>query len=282
MANNYCRLNHVRNELNAEGTTAQDTDILRAIERASEFARSFTGRIFHTETGTCLFNGNGKTRLRLASHALEPWRGDLVSVTTLKVDDNYDGVYELTLVEDTDYWLSPDNPTTHKRPATHIEIVTGRNTTSQLSWWPKRRRSIEIVGTWGFPPVWEAVVVSGSAVTGTLSDTGADLTITASVSVADVVFPGDTLLIDSEQLEVTAVSTTTITVVRAINGTTGAAHSSKALSVRRFPADLERAVSKDAARYLWNASQGYPEVAPAGEWARIRDALGAYKMPAVA
>lgn len=273
MSNNYARLPHVRNELNAEGTTANDADITRAIARASEFARSYTNRIFHTETATAYFNGNGKTELWLERGAVEPNRADLFSVTTLKVDDNGDGTYELTLTEGSDYWLYPDAT---NRAAERIDIVTGRTTSPQVPVWPKARRSIQIVGSWGHSETWESVVGS-AAVTGSLSDTGADFTLTCSESVASLLYAGDTIKIESEQMTVLSVSTVTAVVTRAINGTTGAIHSGAAISLRRFPEDLERAVAKDAARYLWNASQGYPE-GTGVQWAQIRDALNSYRI----
>ena len=50
-----------------------------------------------------------------------------------------------------------------------------------------------------------------------------------------------TLLIESEQMYVSAVATGTATVVRGVNGTTAATHSAAAVSVAKYPACVERA-----------------------------------------
>ena len=277
---NYARLPDVRNEVNGNGSTSQDGDILRAIAAASDFARELTGRIFHTEVATALFHGNGKECLRLGSYAAEPWRNSLVSVTTLKVDDNNDGVFELTLTEDTDYWLGTDNPGTGDRPAESIEIVTGRNTAPQIYTWPKRRRVIEIVGKWGYSEITEAVVVGGTAVTGTLSS-ASDLTLVLTLDPGDKVAPGDSLFMGTEEMgPVLDVSGTTVTLqARGINGTTAATQTTVAVLVRQYPDYLSRAVRADAARYLWRAAQGMPD---STDWPMIRDTLHNYRVPVLA
>lgn len=282
--NNYARLPHVRNELNANGTTSNDDDILRAIARASEFARSLTQRIFHTETATAYFDGNGKTRLWLGASAVEPNRGDLLTVTSIAVDDNGDGTYEYTLVEGTDYWLYPDSSTI---AAVRIDLIVDHQTAPQVSRWAPYRRSVKIVGKWGHSETTDAVIISGAQITGTLSS-ASDLTLAVSASITrDEIAPGDTLIIESEQVEVLSVSTTTVTLqTRGLNGTTAAAHTDAAIYLRRFPADLERAVAKDAARYLWNAASGMSGLGGDGRFREaypaIRDAIEAYRMPRVA
>lgn len=253
--------------------------MLRALGQASEGAITFTHRIFHTETRTALFNGNGKTRIYLQDAATEPYRSDLVSVTTLKVDEDVDGTFELTFVADTDYWLQPANPTITKIPARSIEIPQGRSTAPQLTVWPLLSRCIQIAGIWGYSELTEA-----SGLTGTLSNS-TDTTIT-SVEGGDteqIIFPGDTLLIETEQVYVTDVDATTITVTRGVNGTTAAAHTTQALNIRRYPEDVEWAVVADAARKMWQQANGYQIDIGANafttRWPAIRDTLNAYAMP---
>ena len=279
MTNNYARLPDVLAELNAEGVSASAprADVLRSIARASEMVRNETRRIFHTETRTCYLDGNGKGVLWLQDVTQEPFRSDLVSVTSLKVDDDGDAVFELTLVHDTDYWLRPANPTVTLQPARGLEIVAGRTSVSQqVNAWPNKRRCIELVGKWGHSERTE-----DTGLTGTLAD-ASDTSIT-SIEGGDtetLVYPGDTLLIESEQVYVTAVSTTTVTVQRGVNGTTAAAHTAQAILLRRYPEDIERAVSGEAARWMWHAAGGYQSdlggTPFSSRWPAIRDIINRY------
>lgn len=276
--NNYARLPDVLAELNAEGITnvATHEDVLRSIARASAFVRNETRRIYHTETRTAQLNGSGDGQLWLQTAANEPYRSDLVSVTTLKVDEDGDGVFELTLVHNTDYWLLPANPTVTGQPARGLTLVVGRSTSPQITVWPKRPRCIELVGKFGHSETTEA-----SGLTGTLADaTDTTITTTEGADTTGLIYPGDTLLIESEQVYVTAVATTTVTVERGVNGTTAAAHTSQALLIRRYPDDIERAVSAEAARWLWHAAGGYqPELGTtefSQRWPSIRDTLRRY------
>jgi hypothetical protein len=68
---------------------------------------------------------------------------DLVSVTTLKSDTALTGTYATTIAS-TDYWLHP-----HAAPYSAIEL-TRRGTTTAFV---EGTRTIQIVGSWGFPAV---------------------------------------------------------------------------------------------------------------------------------
>ncbi len=253
--------------------------ILRAIARASEFARSYSKRIFHSEVATAYFNGNGCAELWLSMGAVEENRGDLLSVTTLKADANFDGTYEYTLTEGSDYWLYPDATA---RGAMRIDIIRDRTTAPQIGAWPRGRRTVQIVGKWGYSEITEAVVVNSTAVTGSLSSSS-DTTLATSAAVDGVIDPGDTLFIESEQCTVLAVAATVVTVTRGVNGTTAASHTNAAVLLRRFPEDLERAVAKDASRHIWTAAQGYPSEGrtDTSSWPMIRDVLNDYRLVAV-
>lgn len=267
--NGYARLPDVRNLLNGQGSNAQDADIVRAIDEASAFARTATSRRFHSEVETRYLSGQGCREL---------WCGDLVSVTSLKVSDTLDqpSTFENTLVAGTDYTLWPRNAAAEGKPYRKIVL----NPNGQYLAFPSGVDNVQLVGVFGWPVLSDQVVVSGAAVTGSLSS-DSDLTITASVSVEDVVEVGDTLILESEQVEVTAVSSVTITVVRGINGTTAAAHSSVAMYIRRYRPDIERAVASDASRHLWRASQGFPDNGSFREmWPSISSTLASYTDPA--
>jgi hypothetical protein len=252
--NNYARLSHVKAAVNATGSTASDEDILRATEQASAACRTHTGRQFHSTTETRVFEG-GCSRL---------WVGDLLSVTSVKSDDDDDETYGTTYTVSTEYRLWPRSPGTNK-PYRAIDLMEEVFPSVQ----------VQVVGKWGYSEITEAVVIGGAAVTGTLTSAG-DLSLVTSVSTEGVLDAGDTLFMGTEQLEVLDVSSTTITVTRGINGTTAATQTAVALYLRRFPPDIERAVATDAARYLWRYSQGLPEGSFGEMWPAISGTLNSY------
>ena len=79
---------------------------------------------------------------------------DLVSITTLKTDDDANGTYETTWVSGTDYVLAPRNAALDGFPYTEVD--------TSVSWprnFPKDvYLGVEILGVFGFPSVPSAVV----------------------------------------------------------------------------------------------------------------------------
>ena len=267
--NNLARLPHVRNEIGGEGSTAQDSDIVRAIERASRFAESFCGRSFVATVKTLYTQRHPRSP---ASELLLP--ADLVSITSLTVDDDANGTYELTLVEDTDFWVEREVDDDTNTPIVSL-VLDPDAATVQINSWPTRRRAVKITGVWGY-----SYELESSTLTTNGALTAAGTSVTVSASAASLIYPGDTIVVESEQMEVTAVSTVTLTVVRGINGTTAATHDTgKTVYIRRYPRDVERAVSADAARYLWWASRGMMDSSASMRepWPMIRDSLLSYK-----
>lgn len=260
---NYARLPDVRQLLNATGSNADDAAIARAIAEASQaFVTGTGGRFVHSETRTEYFSGTGCREL---------WVGDLVSVTTLKISGTADqpSTFDYTLSA-TDYTLWPRNA--GFRPYRRVIL----NPSGQFAAFPVGVDNVQLVGVFGWPVQSDQVVVSGSAVTGTLSS-DSDLTLTTSVSVEGVIEAGDTLILESEQVEVSNVSGVTVTVVRGVNGTTAAAHSSVSMYIRRYPRDVERAVGADASRHLWRASQGFTEALSFRDmWPSIAATIASY------
>lgn len=108
-----------------------------ALDAATTAIDSLTGRTFSSGTATKTFDSDGGYRLRVP---------DLVSITTLKLDDNSDGVYEIT-ISASGYELD----TTSKRAGWPYEYVTLLDRNFPVP--SRRRKRIEIVGTWG----WSAV-----------------------------------------------------------------------------------------------------------------------------
>lgn len=252
--NGLCRLSHVKTDESGVGALSNTSDtvlgILRTIDDVSaEFERE-TSRPMYATQATRYLDGPSPASAKL-------WLGqDLISLTTLKVDEDGDGVYELTLTVNTDYWLWPDNETPKRR-------VDLNPLSSNLTTWTAGRRRIEIVGLFGYSNETEAGGTTAEVLD--TSETGVDLT------AGHTVEPGDTIWIDSEQMYVQSVAVNTATVVRGVNGTTAATHStSAAVTVRRYPRDVEMAVKERVVGLRWDTQSGY-----AGQAMLSGDAIGA-------
>jgi hypothetical protein len=121
-------------------TSGQQAKFEQALETASRLIDQDTSRTFEATAATKQIACNGGDTLIVP---------DLVSVTTLKVDDDADGTFEVTLTA-ADYELNSWNETDSRWP---YEFIVRLDT-----WWPRqswagRRRLVEIAGTWG----WSAV-----------------------------------------------------------------------------------------------------------------------------
>ena len=110
-----------------------------AIEAASRWIDEFTHTRFHT-------TANDETRYYSAYATWQLWLpDDLLSITTLKSDDDDDGTYETTWTT-TDYVLLPSNASQKTKPYRSIEVST-RGT---LSFPTRVRDGVQIVGKFGY------------------------------------------------------------------------------------------------------------------------------------
>ena len=107
-----------------------------AILAATTTVDNYTSRSFEPATATNLF-GQAGYMLRVP---------DLISVTTLKVDDSDDGTFETT-IESGDYELD----TVHTTTGWPFEIV--RLLERDFPSGSRRRHRIQIVGSWGWAAV---------------------------------------------------------------------------------------------------------------------------------
>jgi len=230
-------------------------------------------RRFYSEIATRYYDGSGTRELWLPD--------DLISIdTSLKVDEDGDGTYELTLAVNTDYWLYPDN----KSPKFRIDLNPDG---TQLSAWTKARRSVEIAGMFGYSNDTE---LTGQTVQNTteISASGTTLTVTSTTGIS----AGETLVMGSEQVYVSAVaSATDLTITRGLNGTTAAIHANGvAIYRRRYAAPIEQAVVMQVSRF-WNEQKtGYSGQAGSAEmggfsfatlYPAIRDMLNPYRVQVV-
>ena len=118
-------------------------------------------------------------------------------------------------------------------------------------------QTVEINGKWGYQEVTE--------------DSGADINEGAQYSATDTTLTvtdgskfavGQTILIESEQLYITAISTNNLTVVRGVNGSTAAAHAdSTDISLFIYPGPLAEACLMQASRLWKRKDSGFASAA---------------------
>lgn len=200
----------------SDTSTADDATIEAVLETVSRLIDTTCNTHFYTRTATKYFSAVAGTYLET-----EP----LLSVTTLKTDDDGDRTYETTWAA-TDYDLYPYNAQQRNPPRPYTEIRTTPNGNYSF---PTTAKGVEIAGKWGF---YEVLRTPGATVNGaqTSSDTALEVSDGTDFDV------GHLLLIGTEQLRVTAISSNTLTVVRGVNGTTAASISTGAtIQVHDFP-----------------------------------------------
>ena len=134
----YCTNTEVLDRMGYDDAT--DSNLIQRIDDAIAAAtiaiNNDTGRYFEPVTATKEFGQTG-CQLRVP---------DLISVTTLKLDDNDDATFETTIA-DTGYELD----TVHTDSGWPFEIV--RLLDRNFPTGGRRRRRIEIAGSWGWAAV---------------------------------------------------------------------------------------------------------------------------------
>ena len=211
--------------------TVDDARLLRILEAVSREIDVYCGRRFFVESRARYFDGR-----RTTDDGRRGYYGirvdDLLSVTTLKTDEDGDRVYEVTWAT-TDYDLEPVNALYESPPGPYTRICPAP--LGDYSF-PSGARAIEIVGSWGFSQELRSAVttVGGAGMT----DSATSFTATSGAALS----PGETILVDSEQMYVSGISSNTVTVQRSVNGTTAAAHlTSAAIAVYRYPSVVTEA-----------------------------------------
>ncbi len=228
ITNGYCNLADLKARyFTGTPTTdaARDVLIENAIEAASRQIDAWTGQQFYPMMATKVFTARDDDRLRIVP---------LLSVTTLKTDEDGDRTYETTW-DTTDYDLLPYNAP----PYQWIEIAP-----NGLHVFPLVRKGVQIVGTWGS-------MVTSTTSTATLaedldtSETGVD------VSSGPAFVIGQIIRIGSEDMVIDGIATNTLTVRRGMNGSTVATHTSgAAITILTPPEAVTEACLLLAAR-LW-------------------------------
>ena len=139
-----------------------------------------------------------------------PLDGWLISSTTVTAYGATDRATSETLTEGyaNDFWLIPYN----FAPKTILKL--NEDTTKGLD---AGQQTLSILGSWGYTS--DTVSVTTSDLIGSTTATSISVTSAADLG------PAQTILIDTEQLYVTAISGNTLTVERGVNGSTADTHS---------------------------------------------------------
>lgn len=225
--------------LRNDSSLTDDDDEKRLLIAVSTWIDKLCNRHFYPRVQTRYFDIEpGDTKKLLVP--------DLISITTMKDDENLDDTYENTW-DANDYDLLPYNadPTNHwGHPYTAIAV--DEKSSASFPAFPKGKKVLEIDGLWGFNKLAEH--------SGSLLNDGTDINATDTAVVVDdgTDFAiGQTIELDSEQMLITDISSDTLTVVRALNGTTGASHLDDVdIYILRWPAPVERACLITTARII--------------------------------
>ena len=228
--NSYGNLATLKTMIDISGTT-DDTKLLQSLEMSSRSIDSYCNRKFYSTSETKQYRGSSRTLLLY---------DDLLSVTTLttlKDDRSTDKTWATT-----DYELFPLGDTVY--PKEWIELAD--NTTAG-SFSNNTRRGVQIAGVWGYGNGNTTTPYQSATTTndGSFAAGDTDFTATAGANLNI----GETILIDSEQMYITGISSNTITIQRAMNGTTAASHSTGAtVYVYTYPQQIVNATYLQAGR----------------------------------
>ena len=237
MTNAYADLTTLKSAgvLNITGT-GYDTRLRELLETVSRLIDRYCNRHYYVLVTTRKSDGDGGTDLVVQ---------DMISVTSLKTDDNKDRTFETTWAA-TDYLLYPANAEPTKvwgGPYTRVLVDLEAGNEDVFT---QGRQTVQIDGKWGYREV--------------TPDSGADINEGAQYSATDTLLTvtdggkfkaGQTIVIESEQLYITAISTNDLTVTRGVNGTTAATHAdSTDISIFKYPEEVVQACLIQTAR-LW-------------------------------
>lgn len=157
--NGYCTLAELKSWLNEIGDTNDDAELELAVEAASRKIDAATGRRFWKDSSddTRVFTAESGSYLRVP---------DIVSITSLKTDDNNDRTYEITWATD-DYDTEPADGIIGGVDGWPIlELVARTDSSSGQRTFPTHARGVQIVGKFGWnavpDPIKEATLILAS------------------------------------------------------------------------------------------------------------------------
>lgn len=230
-------------------TSGQEAMLSTILEAVSRQIDQWCGRHFYVRTATRTLTTPRTDRV------LVP---DLLAVTTLKTDTSADLSYATTWTT-ADYALLPSDALLQSPPHPYWEIRTavGGDNAFGIS-----LHNVQVAGTWGFYEVRERSTATVAEALDA-SETGIDVSSGAAFAV------GQTILIDSEQMYISAIATNTLTVTRGVNGTAAATHLLGAvIDVYTYPIISEACLLQ--AMHLYQSTQSPGGVIGGGEFGPVR------------
>ena len=220
--------------------TGDDNEMFQLLLSVSDWVDGYCNRYFYPRTQTLEFDGSGASRLFIP---------DLISLTALKEDTTDDKTFETTWAA-TDFWLEPYNtdPTQHwGQPYTSIKV---RQHGAKPNF-AAGEQHFQVQGVWGYRQFKEDSSTDLNDASMTTTKT------TVAVDDGTQFNIGQTIMIGNEQMLITDISSNNLTVTRALNGTTAAAHTDNSdVFILRWPASLERATLIQTAR-IWTRSADF-------------------------
>jgi hypothetical protein len=129
-----------------------DRELLGVCRSVTEWIEHYCDRVFARRTATVQLEPCGYYSVQTP---------DLVSVTTLKTDDDGDGVFETTW-STTDYELQPVNAAAEARPRPYTSIAAVGSKLFPASYSTGRRRRAQLVGVLGWPTLPAPVTEAGA------------------------------------------------------------------------------------------------------------------------
>lgn len=221
----------------AAGTaTTNDARLLAILESSSRAVdrfvdRSHFGSGFGPRQGTNRYDGHGSAEVCLDD--------DLLTVSSIALLDAPAGNSLGTPVADTDYYLRDRSG--HYDTPPYRDLVFHQY--GSITYTGVGPRVTSVTGKWGYQDVQSSVGTIGTA-------TNSQTTVVLSGGSA---YAGQTLIVDSEQMYVTAFAGGTATVQRGVNGTTAAVHSAgAAAAIYLYPSEVADATLQIALR-RWKA-----------------------------
>ena len=220
--------------------TDDDDEMFQLLLAVSEWVDLYCNRHFYPRAQTLYFDAPHDHRLIIP---------DLISIDSIRQDQDGSGSWALAWPEDS-YYLEPYNAAPTRPWGGPFTVVSSRHTRPWADT-PSRVRSIEIAATWGYRRFAEDSSTDLNQTS--LAATGATVTVDDGTQF----HVGQTILIDDEQMLVTAISTNNLTVTRGLNGTTASAHDDNSdVLILRWPPAVERAALIQSAR-IWTRAADF-------------------------
>jgi len=231
--NLYATLPQLKQQLQITATD-RDAYLLGLLEAVSREADQICNRLFYVEYG--------RRDLRPSTEGRSLVVPDTLQIVTLALDDAWSGTATATVAAN-HYTLEP-NVGYPKRM-----IVLGPWALIDFS----PEVMVLITGWFGYGDGRRTDPFDAASGTVTMTDSATSFTVTAGTEFTT----GQTVRVEDELMAVTGVSTNTVSVTRGINGTTAAAHDSKAIRIAAYPLALQQAVLDVCARvYRVGAKDG--------------------------